>query len=354
MYRILTLIILITFLLIALFYPFKISYNLESIGTIYPIEEWKITQDGSGNLIGSHRYNLTGITSKINSWQFKAGDLSGMEVVIKPDSLVHVHQGDTLIRMYSTIVLEQILDYTTQINVLKSQTNELNTGEKQQIIKEAQAKLDFAKEQFVIKEKEYKIAKELFDGGAIASLEFSQKENAFMLAKIEIERATKDLQIVETGQKIETIHVNQTQIDAIQKKLDYLRKVNTGYVITAPFEGDIMPTDLPEDVLVLKKVKECLVEIPVKINDLKYIKDQSVIEILDARDNLKYTAQMIRKGTTSKIVDSKSVAFLLAKINVPNQQPITLGLGAKCYIKCDELSQIDYLKRALYYNLNAK
>lgn len=81
-------------------------------------------------MIGTHRFNVTGITGKINSWQFKAGDLSGMEVVIKPDSLVHVHQGDTLIGMYSTMVLEQILDYTTQLNILKSQTNELVTGEK--------------------------------------------------------------------------------------------------------------------------------------------------------------------------------------------------------------------------------
>ena len=354
MYRILTLVILVVFLLLALFFPMKISYNLESIGTIYPIEEWKITQDGTGNLIGTHRFNVTGITGKINSWQFKAGDLSGMEVVIKPDSLVHVHQGDTLIRMYSTMVLEQILDYTTQLNILKSQTNELVTGEKSQIIKEAQAKLDFAKEQLVIKEKEFKIAKELFDGGAIAGLEYSQKDNAYQLAKIEIDRATKDLQIVETGQKHETVKVNQTQIDAIQKKLDYLRKVNTGYVITAPFDGEIKPCELPEEVIQLKKMNVCLVEIPIKVEDMKYINEHSTIEVLDARDNITYHGKLLRKGTNSRILDYKSVSFLLAELAIPENQSITLGIGAKCKIKCDELSQFDYLKRILNYNLHVK
>lgn len=111
--------------------------------------------------MGSHRYNKTGIVGKINSWQFKAGDLSGLELAIRPDSLTRVKMGDTLIRMYSTVILAQILELSTQIQILQSQTTELSTGEKPQTVKEAQAKLDFAQEQVVIREKEYKIAKEL-------------------------------------------------------------------------------------------------------------------------------------------------------------------------------------------------
>ncbi len=353
MYRIVTLVVLVSVLFLAFFIPFKISYNLESIGTVYPAEEWKIVQDASGSLLGTHRYNKTGIIGKINSWQFKAGDLSGLELVIRPDSLVSVRMGDTLIRMYSTVILTQILELSTQIKVLQSQTTELITGEKPQTVKEAQAKLDYANEQVVIREKEYKIAKELLEGGAIAALELAQKENAYRLSKIEVDRAAKEVLVVDTGTKNETVKVNQAQVDALQKRLDYLRQVNTGYVITAPFDGKVSKIGLPEEVLVLQKTNECIVEIPVRLADLQYVKDSSIIEITDIRNNKVFPAKILGRGTKSVVLDQKTVGLLTAIIQLKRDEEITFGIGAKCIIKCEQLSQIDYLKRILHYNIHS-
>lgn len=353
MYRIVTLVVLVSVLCLAFLIPFKISYDLESIGTIYPSEEWKIVQDASGSLLGSHRYNKTGIVGKINSWQFKAGDLSGLELAIRPDSLTRVKMGDTLIRMYSTVILAQILELSTQIQILQSQTTELSTGEKPQTVKEAQAKLDFAQEQVVIREKEYKIAKELLEGGAIPALELAQKENAYHLSKIEAERAAREVQVVDTGTKNETVKVNRTQIDALQKRLDYLRKVNTGYVITAPFDGKVSKIGLPEEVLVLQKTDECVVEIPIRLSDMRYVDDSTHIEITDVRNNKVYPAKILRSGTKSMVLDQKSVGFLTALVQLKPDEEITFGIGAKCVIKCAQLSQIDYLRRILRYNIHS-
>jgi hypothetical protein len=92
----------------ALFLPIKIPYELTSTGYVTPLEEWRLLQSSGGGVTAVRRHFRTGMTSQIATWQFQEGYLSSMEVAIRSDTLSTVQAGDTVLRFFSTAILEEI------------------------------------------------------------------------------------------------------------------------------------------------------------------------------------------------------------------------------------------------------
>ncbi len=354
MNRVITLVILAVIIAGLLFLPIKIPYTLESIGDVKPVEEWILLQDINGSLNASHRNNQTGVVENIASWQFERGDLYGMEVSIKPQAYDHILRGDTIVRMYSSLIAQQILDIENQLKVKTAQMQVLVTGEKTPIIEEAESKLRFAKEALSLRQKEYDIAKTLQDEGVNAPIDYTRALNALELARINITTAEKALVIAQTGVKSESSSLNTSESNALKKQLNFLKTKNTKYVIIAPFDGRVVPTLLPGEILRLQKIKECVVTVPVKTEEMTYTGHNPELFIQDAVNGHTYQAKIILKSNQTEILNGRSVSSILAIIHPQENEMITLGVSARCLLHCDELSPIKYLRRILNYNISGK
>lgn len=353
MYRGLTLIALVLLVLAALYLPISIPYDLVSIGSVMPAEEWRLIQDAGGSLSSSHQDNRSGIVSDLSNWQFERGDLSGMEVTLSPADSGRVGLGDTIVRMYSAVIQKQIIDLENSLNVKKSEQRVLVTGEKPPIVQEAESKLVFAREALVLREKEYNMAKPLLAENLISRLEFNRIENALDLAKIDIITAEKALDVANTGLKDESVDFNRSELLALERELDFLRRRNAGYVIRAPFTGVCAPIRTPGEVLILQNVETCIVTIPIKSEEMAYLSDSARVEVIDPITQRHYFGKVLRILPQTQVLDSKSVGFLTAVISPSNtHERISLGLSAKCIVHCGRLDQRKYLQRILRFRIN--
>jgi hypothetical protein len=348
MRRVVVLVVLIALLLSVLYFPIKIPYDLVSVGVVSPLEEWKLVQDANGGLLANRLHYRTGITSDVAVWQFNSGDISGMDVAIPTDSAVWVSQGDTIIRMYSAQVQEQILDLENSLKYQRAQLQNLNTGEKPPTVQQAESELKYAQEQLDLAEKQYTLKLPLFQEGLLSKLEFQTTENAVSLAKTAVKTAEKQLDVVATGEKPEIVQVTQTEINNLQRRLDFLRQRNASYMVVAPFNGISSPV-IPAsgDLLVLQNIDIYLVHIPIKTRDLKLIGHEAKIFVTDPSSGHMYPAQLLEKGTKSEVIGSNLVNFLQVSVQIPKGQTLNIGPGAHCLVHCDDLSPIEYLKRIM-------
>ena len=350
MYRGITLLILTLLVLAALYVPMTIPYDLVSRGGVQPTEEWLLAQDPNGTLYSSHHNFKTGIVQRLASWKFQPGDLSGMEVTVRTDTFGTVRAGDPVVRMYSSTVQQEILDLENQLKTKQSEQRVLVTGEKPPIVQEAESKLGFAKEALTLREKEYAVAKQLLADQVIARMEYVRAENALQLARIDIKTAEQALAVAETGMKKESVALNTTEMANLQRKLDFLRQRNAGYVITSPFNGVVCPVRAIGEVLILQRVSECIVQIPVKAEEMIFVGDSTQLEVMDAVTKRVYHAKILSKSAQTQVLDGRSVGFVTAVISPPDpSERITLGLSAQCKLHCGNLNQRDYLRRILKF-----
>lgn len=353
MYRGITLLILSLLVAAALYAPIQIPYDLVSVGHVAPAEEWLLMQDGSGGLLATHQNFKTGVVERVASWQFERGDLSGMEVMIPRDAAGQIRLGDTLVCMYSAVIQQQILELENQLNIKQSERQVAVTGEKPPIVQEAETRLSFAKQTLTLREKEYVAAQQLVADQVLARLEFIRIENALELARIEVKTAENALENARTGLKMESVDLNASEISALRKQLDFLRRRNAGYVIRSPFDGVVAPIREVGEVLILQKVSEYVLSIPVKSEEMAHIGDSAVVQISDPLSNQTYTARYLYKLPQTQVLGGRSVGFLQAIIQpqYPGER-IALGTSAKCIIHCGALTPRAYLKRILHFSVN--
>jgi hypothetical protein len=353
MYRGVAFSILLLVILGALYIPIKIPYNLVSIGSIQAAEEWRLMQETSGSFSAAHQNNKTGMMQRFAAWQFERGDLSGMELAVKPDTFGHIICGDTLARMYSSVIQQQILALENQLKVKEAEVAALSSGEKTPIIQEAESKLIFTQNALTLREKELDIAQKLYSEGVIAKMELERTKNAYQLAQIDINTAEKSLEIAKTGVKSQTIGINTAEVLTLRKQLIFLKKRSAGYSIIAPFDAMISPIQAVGEVLILKKTTECIVTIPVKTEEMQFIKDDVKIDVKDPISNKIYPGRLYKRENQTQILGGRSVVFIKILIQPESRiESITLGTGAQCTIQCGELNQRDYLKRLLHFSIS--
>ncbi len=351
MYRGLVFFIFLALMVGALFAPVRLPYSLVSIGNVEPSEEWRLVQDGANSLSAVHQNFKTGMVERLASWQFERGDLAGMEVTVRPDTFGLVVCGDTVIRMYSVDIQQQILDLESQLQIAESTQTALISGEKPPIVEEAESKLVFAKEALTLRQKEFDITEKLEKEGAVAKLDLTRSKNVLDLAKIDVKTAEKSLEVAQTGVKTETASVNKTQISTLRARLSFLRSRAAKYFILSPFDGVVSPIREAGQILNLQKISEYVLSIPVRAEQLIFISENAKITVRDQATGKVFHAKFLRKEHQTQIVGGKNVGFVKATIYPEKMgERLTSGLAAECTVACDSLNPREYLKRILHFN----
>jgi hypothetical protein len=352
MHRGLALLVLVVTVVALLYVPVQIPFDLVTVGHVQPAATWRLSQDGAGNLVSTQHNYRDGQVDRLGSWQFNRGDLAGMEVCAKADSLGFVGVGDTLVRMYSNMVQQQILELETQIRVLEAERLVLTTGEKPETVREAEAQLQFAREALTLREKELSIADELYKNGAAAELEYKTRLNARDLAVLEVNNRARVVEVVATGVKPESVDFNVSQTAALRQRLALLRAQVGGYAIKSPFMGVLAPTTDPAEVLILHNIQSYIVKIPIKTEDLQYLSDSTRYDIVDAQTGIIHKGRFLRRMQETALVSDRHVGFV--QVEVIPQHPterLSIGLTGRCKIHCGYLNQREYIKRLLHFTI---
>jgi hypothetical protein len=348
--------IFLSILLIALYVPFEVPYDALSIGKVLPAQEWKLLQDQTGHITSIVRDYRTGIAREMGGYQFQSGDITGLEVTVpKSETGAFIGAGDTVVRMYSSMQQQELLELNAQIDLYQSQLTAESTGEKSPIVQEAENKLYFARQDLTLKEKNYNISKSLYTDGVIAKTDFLQTENIYELAKIQVEIAQKNVETAQTGLKNESLDVTKNRIEGMQKRANLLRQKNLKLLIRSPFSGYVSPILLPGEMLTLQSSDEYIVQIPVKVQNLPFFNANTTIDVTDTKTNKTYPAKVLQIAPQVEVLDSRQVAVVLAALSLPgNGERLSTGISASCVIHFGKVNQREYLNRLLNFSIQKK
>jgi len=348
--RILGGLIILAVFLAALYVPIKIPYTAESIGRVLPAQEWRLVQDQTGRLTSIVRDHKLGAVQQIDAFQFEQGDFSGIKIDIPAGSFVAL--GDTVVRMYSIRQREEIQEIEAQITLYSAQLQSDKTGDKPPIVQEAENKLHFAEQDLTLKENFYHLKKKLKDDGLVATTEFQMAENDWNLAKIQVEIARKYFENVGTGIKVEGVGITEAQLRGLQNRLNILKQKGLAFVIRAPFSGWVVSSALPEELLTLQRADEYVVQIPVRVEQLRYLNPQVAIHITDVQTAHVFKGQYGKIGSKVEVLDSRQVSLLTAFV-LPDSsgKRLSTGVSTMCKIEFGAVTQREFLRRILNFQL---
>ncbi len=339
--------IILLILLAALFAPFKIPFAAESIGRVFPAREWQLVQDQTGRISSVIRDYRLGSTQQIDAYQFEQGDISGLSFDLPADRFVHV--GDTVVRMYSIRQNEEIQNIQAQLALYNAQLRADVTGDKPPVVQEAENRLHFAEQDLVLREKTYRIKKPLWEQKLIALTEYQEVENAYELAKIQVEINRKTLENVTTGLKNESVGITQAQLQGLKNRLEILRRKGLSFVLRAPFSGWIVPAALPEEQLILQQCDEYVVQIPIKVEYLPYLNDSTAITVTDVQTRRSFPAKLLQTGTKVEVLDNRQVSLLTAVLKPDSTGArFSTGVSALCRLDFGTVHQREFLRRILH------
>ncbi len=331
-----------------LYVPMQVPYRADSIGKVLPVQEWQLLQDQTGRLSSIIRDNKTGAAQQINAYQFQQGDFSGLSIALPTGAFVNF--GDTIVRMYSTSQRQEIQEIEAQLSLYAAQLTAETTGDKVPIIQEAENKLHFSEQDLILKESLYQTNKRLKEEGLVAMTDFQSFENDYKLAKIQVDIARKTLETVRTGLKNESIGITEAQLRGLRDRRSLLRQKGLSFVLRAPFSGYIVPTVLPEEMLTLERSDEYLVHIPIKVEQMAYLNETSIISVRDVKTQHLFPAKLIGTLPRIEVLDNRQVAIVLALV-VPDSSGLRLstGISTRCSIDFGSINQREYIKRVLNF-----
>lgn len=326
----------------------QVPYFAVSVGKVLPVQEWQITQDQAGRLSSVIRDNKTGAAQQIDSYQFEQGDFSGMRIDLPVGA--YVRMGDTIVRMYSVRQSQEIQEIEAQLGLYKAQLSAETTGDKPPIIQEAENKLHFAQQDLAVKSALYETNKRLKEEGLLAVTAFQTIENDYRLAKIQVDIAQKNLENVDTGLKAESVGITEAQLRGLQNRLALLRQKGLSFVICAPFSGYVVPSLLPEELLILQRSDEYLVHIPVKVEQLVYLDSATVIDVMDVKTAKVFRAKYYGTLPKVEILDNHQVALVTATVQPDSVGTrLSTGISARCNIDFGKITQREYIRRVLHF-----
>ena len=343
--KIILLVIFVAFLIVW-FGPFKITYELNYSGKVYPSKKWSLRQDNN-QYFTENRNFVDGFSESMQSYSFDRGDIVELVFNDQLENRSYVAQGTPLLAFKSYLLEQEIADLETKINSQFATFHAENTGRKISVIKEAEKSLIIAEEQLDLERKNFERAKELFEDQVIAEAEYQMAENRLAVTEANLELAQQELVSARTGRKIESLDVINAQLANFEANLNILNEKKRGYNVNAPFEGEIVLDAFSNNLISLVDTLEQVVIVPIEVREKAYINEKNARACLDipgCSGNFDMDVTLDKKVN---IVDNRQI--ILAKVNIPNDRNrMDEGLMVNCRIICDTVPVREYLKRKLF------
>ena len=313
---------------------------------VYPVREWFLMYGANEGYQSELKDYKTNVKTNLKNFRFVRGDVPEVIISANIKNPGYVSKNDTIATIKSYYIDNEISRLKNQAEVEKASLNVQKAGEKAALIEHANEKYLYADQQLKLEEKNYKRQKELFDDGIIPESEFEISENAFKLGQINAQIAYNEYLAISSGRKQEEIILANERINSIENEIEKLIKLKEQYNILTPVNGIISFTNQLDVVLKVADTTEFILEIPVRLNNIKYLSNLSSIKFTTPGSEFESDAQFMHTETNVNYISNKQA--IVAKALIPGNIPgVRSGMLVECSVVCDKITILEYLRRGL-------
>jgi len=332
-------------IIIVFIIPFKIPYTFKATAKIYPSQEWVLMSGQDDSFISVIYDNKTNVVNNLTNYKFERGDIAELKINPQLVSGQQINKDDTIAYIHSYVIENELSKFHSEIEVEKASLDVITSGEKESIIKEAEKKYDFAKQQLKLDEKIFLRQQTLFQDSVISTAEFEQTENVYQLAKINLNILENELISLKSGDKPSEINLINKRINSIKNNIEILENQKDRYFIISPKSGIINFSPAFGQYFSISDINEYILKIAVQLKNRMYIDSLSSINFEIDGDNAINTASLLQITNKVESIGSHQVFFIKALAD--NSDNISRGMAVQCKIGCDNVSLFEYCMRTL-------
>jgi hypothetical protein len=297
-------------LLFVFLLPLEIEYSVSSYAKVLPAQQWVVMRGNDGMYISTIKDVTKGINSLYQVNQFERG--GSVEVRLNPELRPNqvVNYGDTLGIIYSSTNMQRYIELQGRLSVAKAELDVNLSGEKESIIKQAEQNLKLAQSQEDRQSKVVDRLQQLYEKRIVSEEEYQLAADALRSLKIEVEVRQAAYETARTGAKDAEIQRLKMNIVSLENQIESIQNQLNSYNIIAPFTGRIERSFSNDTLLILSETEQCLVFIPIGIDEKKYLLPDSRISVSVGSDVL--TASILDINNTIEVVNNKQCVTLTA------------------------------------------
>jgi hypothetical protein len=302
----------------AIFVYVEIPYNINTRGVIMPAREWRLVRLSDGTILNTEKDNLQNKISYYSVLEFQRGDHAEFVLNDKVFSGRNINKGDTVgfIKSY-----EEELRLLNLIAGLEEQQGLLRvrlTGQKPE-------EVDASREIYILAEKEYELQTKnlarmeaLYKEGIIADEAWDLALNEYEIKKQNMNIARSAMNVVAAGAKQEEIELIRSSINSVQRKIEQATGRIEAFNILAPFSGNIMrqqgPEQENESIIWVADMQNMIVTLPVQLFQLDYIENGNKVQLRINPRRQVYNAKIVDVDNTVQFMDQRQNVFVTALI----------------------------------------
>lgn len=328
--------------------PIKVDYKIYSTGKIFSGKEWILERNSEGHITSTIKDNLQGVISFYGNKEVQRGDVYDFQM--EPEILTKkfIAQGEKIGSLQSNNLERLIVELEGQLQVEKALLGVYSTGEKTEMVAEAQTNLNLAKEKFEIQKKLIERKKKLFSDSLIAPQEYDLAMNEYEVSKINYELAQARVQTISTGEKPQQLKYSMEKIASLENQIKTLRAKVNALAISSPFSGLMVRKKTNSNMLeILANVVDTstyIVIAPVQLKELKYmnIGGKCFLRPLSSDCIMEATITHIDNGI--QVVNGKQAVYVTAMIEKRCPE-ILPGIIAQISFSCGKLTILEYIER---------
>lgn len=341
-------ILLISFLLIVLFLvvllsPIEIELKISSTGKILPVREVDIIRSQDDRIVMISRDNLSGVVTFYQTLSFGRGD--AIKLAFRRPFKVgdKIMAGDTIAKIISADIEYQLVRLKGLVQTEMATLNVLKTGAKEEVIKEMENRLAYAKQQLDAQQRIFERMKILYEKNLISQQEYEVVESTLELYRINFNVVKSQLEAFKTGAKKEEIEASEVKIKALEDEINALLNKLNSFCFLSPVNGIVFKFSSSDTIISIADESEYVV--------ISLFESRQIFDLKEGQDVEVISTFGISKG---KIYGMDNCAYFVnGREVVPVRIKIDKGFKllpnsfVKCNVYVGKLKIKDYVYRIL-------
>jgi hypothetical protein len=322
-------------------------YGFQATSLVYPAKEWYLKKATDDSYVSELHDFEKDVISHMIAYKFERGDISELHIKDGLATDDFVKNGDTVAYIQSYLIENDIVRLRNLIEVEKASISVSNTGAKQELIDEAVQEYEFAKLKLNLEEKNYVRQQKLYRDSIISEADFEIVENAYHLAKVNVQIAKSELTSLQSGKKAEEISLIYQKIDSYNNQIENLEKLLDQYNIQPPISGRLKFSTSNSGIITVSDTGRYILKIPVKVNNIQYLTSISAIKFSVPGYDDEIEASFAGLDNNINVAANEQMLIAKAIINLKLKR-VYPGMAVQCEVICDKITIFEFLKRGIH------
>lgn len=310
--------ICVAFLILSAFV--ETPLQIKTYSEVFPKERWFLTRGNSGQVISNLIDFTLGHSSFYNISEFERGEFVSIKFSEYLNGKREIKTGDTIANIKSSDVQDRLLSAKGELEIAMANLKSQNSSQKEPLIREAENKLKYTVEKIEEQKILLERATQLFQKGFSSKQEYELQKWNFDLLQIEEKIYRSQVENLSTGVKPEEARHLEAQVEAIEKKLNFLKRMESDYILISPIDGKIISSFSPDTLLNIANYREIVLHTPVKVDDLNEFKEGQNLTVDFPSYGESTKGKIISINKQVRIVNGQQVVFLSVLLQNKNEK----------------------------------